>query len=78
MAKVLSIRYHAKTALGSMLGRHSEQWRSKCKNIPATLGMAELTSLVVESHEIDLTTPKVIDTAANTRLSASWYASVIR
>ena len=53
-----------------MLEGHSEQWRSECKNIPATLAMAELTSqhAAVESHEIDWTTTKMIDTAANTRM----------
>ena len=43
IAKQLSVRYHAKVALASMLERHSEQWQSEYRNIPATLGMAELT-----------------------------------
>ena len=66
------MRYHAKTALGSMLERHSEQWRSECKNIPATWnGRTELSAVaehaVVECYEINWTTAKVIDTATNTR-----------
>ena len=46
------MRYHVKTALVSMFERHSEQWRSECKNIPATLEMAELTSQPLQSMQL--------------------------
>ena len=46
------MRYHEKTALGSMLEKHSEVWRSECKNISTTLEKAELTSQPLQSMQL--------------------------
>ena len=63
IAKDLSMRFRARADLGSTFERHSEQWRSECRNIPVTLRMAEL---IVGSYEIDWATAEGIDSAANT------------
>ena len=63
IAKDLSMKFRARADLGSTFERHSEQWRSECRNIPVTLRMAEL---IVGSYEIDWATAEGIDSAANT------------